>query len=178
MGNQNEELDFELDETLDGEQEDNQDTNEYEDNSNDLWGDEETPKKKNPSNWKKMSQKLKELEAENKKLKQTTSSNIDELRLFFLENPEAKQYKDKIIELAGQDKYKSLDYDELLDLAKLRTPQPSQDSEDFSLKSTTWKTKKRLEDLTEEEALKLPNDKYLEWRDIWKTTKIGANIWG
>lgn len=84
-----------------------------------------------------MSKKLKELEAENKKLKQTTSSNIDELRLFFLENPEAKQYKDKIIELAGQDKYKSLDYDELLDLAKLRTPQPSQDSEDFSLKSTT-----------------------------------------
>lgn len=84
-----------------------------------------------------MSQKLKELEAENRKLKQNTSSNIDELRLFFLENPEAKQYKDKIIELSEQDKYKALDYDELLDLAKLRTPQPSQDSEDFSLKSTT-----------------------------------------
>lgn len=84
-----------------------------------------------------MSQKLKEANAKIKMLEQSKSSNIDELRLFFLENPEAKQYKDKIIELAEQDKYKSLDYDELLDLAKLRTPQPSQDSEDFSLKSTT-----------------------------------------
>jgi hypothetical protein len=68
-----------------------------------------------------------------------------------------------MLELKSEDKYKNLDMEDLLDLAKLRTPKESQDKQDFNFKSNTSKPKKRLEDLNEEEALKLDNKTYLEW---------------
>ena len=183
MAENNNELDFDLVETLDGEDETNQDTNEFDDNSDDIWDEEETSKKKNTSNFKKLSKaykgaaaKIKELEA---KLKQTQNNNSEELRFFFLENPEAKEYKEKMLELMSEDKYKNLDMEDLLDLAKLRTPKESQDKQDFNFKSNTSKPKKKLEDLNEEEALKLDNKTYLEWTRLKKWSWwVTANIWG
>ena len=179
---ENNELDFELVDTLDGEDFEDQDTNEQDDSSDDIWDDEETSNKKNPSNFKKLSKahkwaiaKIKELES---KLKQTQTKNSEELRFFFLENPEAKEYKQKMLELKSEDKYKNLDMEDLLDLAKLRTPKESQDKQDFNFKSNTSKPKKRLEDLNEEEALKLDNKTYLEWTRTKKSWWVASNIWG
>ena len=179
---ENNELDFELVDTLDGEWFEDQDTNEQDDSSDDIWDEEETSNKKNPSNFKKLSKahkwaiaKIKELES---KLKQTQTKNSEELRFFFLENPEAKEYKQKMLELKSEDKYKNLDMEDLLDLAKLRTPKESQDKQDFNFKSNTSKPKKRLEDLNEEEALKLDNKTYLEWTRTKKSWWVASNIWG
>jgi len=179
---ENNELDFELVGTLDGEEFEDQDTNEQDDSSDDIWDEEETSNKKNPSNFKRLSKahkwaiaKIKELES---KLKQTTAWNSEELRFFFLENPEAKEYKSKMLELMSEDKYKNLDMEDLLDLAKLRTPKESEDKQDFNFKSNTSKPKKRLEDLSDEEAVKLDNKSYLEWTRLKKPWAINANIWG
>jgi len=176
------ELDFELVNSFDGDDVEDQDTIEQDDSSDDIWDDEDTSKKKNPSNFKKLSKahkgaiaKIKELES---KLKQNTVSNSEELRFFFLENPEAKEFKWKMLELMSEDKYKNLDISDILDLAKLRTPKESTDKQDFNFKSNTNKVKKRLEDLDDEEALKLDNKNYLEWTRLKKAWNKSGNIWG
>jgi hypothetical protein len=176
------EMDFELVDSHDGGEEEEQDAIEQ-DSSSDTDNDEEETSQKNPSNWKKMSKKLKWAEAYIKelenKLAKTGSSNNTELRLYFVENPEAKPYKEKMLELMAKPEYKNIPMEDVLELAKLKTPKESQDSTDFDFKSRTTKQKKTLAELTEEEALKLENNKdFYEWSKLQKKSKVGADIWG
>jgi hypothetical protein len=73
---------------------------------------------------------------EDKKQKKEAPKAIDtEMRLFLVENPDAKDYKDKILELKAVPKYKDLDLEDLLDLAKIKTPPVSKTKTDYDFKS-------------------------------------------
>lgn len=135
--------------------------------------------KKNKSNWKEVTASLKwanlkiaALEAQLQK----QNNNTDDLRLFFLENPELSIYKDTIAELKSNNQYNWLSMDDLLVLAKNKQPAPSTDKEEFSIKNSVASWKKDLADLTDEEALQLDNRQYLEWSRIQKQNS--SDIWG
>lgn len=127
---------------------------------------------KNTSNFKKLNKsykwaiaKIKELE---QKIQETSWAGKD-LRLYFLENPEAKEHKEQL--LATLEQYPDMDVEDALLLAKQKTPQPSQDKNDFDLTGKTPSKKKDLSELSEEEALQLDNKTYLEWTMLkqWKS---------
>lgn len=186
-----EELDFELVEDSDDGQDEstnqaNEDTTASDDKSKDSSEGNTTSAKSKKSNWKKMSKAMKEkdkkiasLESRLAKLESSSNDSDDdyeeeidlednfdknEFRFFLIENPEAKDYKN---ELQNQlDKYPDMSFEDALALVKAKTPKPSESSKDFSLKWSNVKVRKRLEDLTEDEALKLSNDKYLEWNRL------------
>lgn len=143
-------------------------------------GEDTTPAKwkKNKSNWKKAAKKIQALTEENRKLREWRWSLDDdddddddgetyvsstEMRLFVVENPEAKEYKDEIESIIEESKG-ILSFERAFTLAKAERPQESQDEDDFKTKWSNVKVKKRLVDLTEEEALRLPNNKYLEYQ--------------
>jgi len=140
-----------------------------------------TSTKDKKSNWKKMAKTLKALRAENAELRKAQAkkavANDDddedydfdddeigfdktEFRFFTIENPEAKEYKDQME--ATLNKYPDMSFEDALALVKAKIPQESSSSNDFSSKSSNVKVRKKLADLTDEEALKLPNDKFLE----------------
>jgi len=133
--------------------------------------------KKNPSNFKKLSKALKGATATIKELEDKLASydekvstpKIDttELRLFLIETPEAKDYKDVIQETLS--KYPDMTLEDAYAFAKTKAPK-SQDKDDFNLKNRVAQTKKKLEDLSPEEALKLDNKSYLEY--MRKTGKL------
>lgn len=145
-------------------------------------------KKKNPSHFKKLAKKAKALEnnwrnpdalrarlAELQEEEEEEDDDIDEpaptsleTRLFFIENPEAKNYREEMEELVDENpRRKSLPLSDLLDLAKIRFP-----------KSTTKKTidisggrasssdvsKMDFSKMTPEEIESLPLDVYRELR--------------
>jgi len=62
--------------------------------------------------------------------------------------------------------------EDALTLAKARTPQESEDVEDFSLNSQVVKGKRKLEDLTEDEAVQLDIDLYKKWADKNKPNSV------
>lgn len=185
------ELDFELiDDSSDQWEQAEVETNEEIDTSGDnpkkSDGDDTTPAKGKKSNWKKMSKINKGLKMENfelrKKLKQLEESqnkgddlelfddfddeeetgfDKTEFRFFTIENPEAKEYKNQMESIL--DSYPDISFDDALALAKAKKPKQSQSSDDFNTKSVNTKVRKRLEDLTEEEALKLDGTKYLQY---------------
>ena len=144
---------------------------------------EEEENNDNSSNFKKLRKayrwalaKLKEYESKEKgwdkeppedEVKSESKQELD-LRLYFIENPEAKEYKEKITELLEE--YPNMSKERALILAKQETPQQSKDKEDFNLNSSNPNAKKKdLKDLSEEEALELPNKQYLDWvRANWK----------
>ena len=186
-----EELDFELvEDTVDGQAEATIETDESTtDSANAEEGSEEntdTSTKGKKSNWKKMSKINKGLKAENaelrKKLNALNANESDddwdyddddvesfefdrtEFRFFTIENPEAKEYKAQMEEVLSD--YPNMSFDDALALVKAKTPQESTSSTDFSSKWSNVKVRKRLEDLTEDEALKLDNKKYLEYQRI------------
>jgi regulator of replication initiation timing len=86
-----------------------------------------------------LKERLKKAESkivEEKKRKKEAPKTIDtEMRLFLVENPDAKDYKDKILELKAVPKYKDLDLEDLLDLAKIKTPPVSKTKTDYDFKS-------------------------------------------
>lgn len=186
------ELDFELvDDTeeveIEQEEETKEDTTASDEESKTDSEEDTTSSKK--SNWKRMSKVNKWLKSENASLKQRIAElekgqgkqediddeeDIDDgnsydeldLRLFLIENSEAKDHKKGIIE--ALDKYPNMSFDDALDFAKAKTPKQSHSSTDFSSKGTMVKTKKKLSQLTEEEALKLDGATYLKWaRSKW-----------
>ena len=144
--------------------------------------------KSNKSNWKKINKLNKALLAENARLKDeakkakskpVTPDEFDDLdddepifdktefRFFIIENPDAKDYKNDIENIMTYNPTLSLE--DAFALAKAKKPKQSQSSDDFNTKSVNTKVRKRLEDLTEEEALKLDGTKYLQYmRAKWK----------
>jgi len=62
--------------------------------------------------------------------------------------------------------------EDALTLAKARAPQESDDEEDFSLNSQVVKGKRKLEDLTEDEAVQLDIDLYKKWADKNKPNSV------
>jgi len=186
------ELDFELiDESGDGQDETTIETNEGTDTSANAKQDSEdntTSTKSKKSNFKKMSKINKWLKAENaelqKRLKALEVNDIDvdddeedydnydevngfdktEFRFFTIENPEAKEYRTWMESILEE--YPNMSFEDALALVKAKTPKESTSSNDFSSRWSNVKVRKRLADLTDEEALKLPNNKYLEYQRV------------
>lgn len=107
--------------------------------------------------------KIVESKKKEKEVKNEPVSKIDtEMRLFLVENPEAKEYKDKILELKSMDKYKNLELEDLLEFAKIKTPPQSKTKTEYDFKS--WQKPKTLESMSEEEAVdKLSPTEFLKW---------------
>lgn len=144
--------------------------------------------KKNPSHFKKLAKSLKEARRENERLKaqlakkdsdddeDTDSDDTDdepaptslETRLFFIENPEAKNYREEMEELIDENpKRKNLPLSDLLDLAKIRFPKStSKKTIDISggRGSKTDVSKMDLSKMTAEEIEELPIEAYRELR--------------
>jgi hypothetical protein len=70
-----------------------------------------------------------------------------------LENPDAIEFKKEM--KSESEKYPNLSLDDLLTLVKAKKPTESKSSKDFSSKSSNTKARKKITDLTEEEATKL-----------------------
>lgn len=143
-------------------------------------GEDNTPAKKNKSNWKKMKQELKQAKAELARLKSSTTDDSDsdddddsdedddepistqyapiELKVLFLENPNAKEYEKEI--RANLKKYPDMDFDDAFKLAKASNP-VSETKRNLSFKSSS--KAKDITSLSQEEALKLPDSEYLKW---------------
>jgi len=107
--------------------------------------------------------KIVESKKKEKEVKNEPVSKIDtEMRLFLVENPEAKEYKDKILELKSMDKYKNLELEDLLEFAKIKTPPQSKTKTEYDFKTGT--KPKTLESMSEEEAVdKLSPTEFLKW---------------
>lgn len=135
--------------------------------------DDETSK--NTSNFKKLSKAYRKTTSELKKYKKMVeklqkTDNGDEfdelnddleMRLYFIENPEAKEHKEAVVDIL--DKYPNMSKEDALTLAKARSPKKSDDVNDFDLSSAVRTGKKKIEDLSEEEALKLDMNEYKKW---------------
>lgn len=65
-----------------------------------------------------------------------------ELRLFFIENEEAKKYKDQFLEVKA--KYPDLSFDDALDLAKSKTPKESKTVKSDSSEDDTSQNQNQL----------------------------------
>lgn len=166
------EVDNTTEELLDSEETQNEEDNlDYQDEET-----EDAPKKKNSSNFKKLNKALKwamatikELESKIEEKSDEPKIDTTELRLFLVETPEAKEYKEGILEALNE--FPNITLEKAFAYAKANAPK-SQDKEDFSLKTKTSSTKKDIMDLTEEEALeKLDNKdylKYMRWKGKFK----------
>lgn len=142
-------------------------------------GEDNTPAKKNKSNWKKMKQENKALKAKLAELESADDSDSDEddddtddtdepistqyapleLKVLFLENPETKEYEAEI--RANLKKYPDMEFDDAFKLAKASNP-VSETKRNLSFKSSS--KPKDITSLSQEEALKLDDPKaYLEW---------------
>lgn len=137
-------------------------------------GEDNTPAKKNKSNWKKMKQENKALKAKLAEYESADESESDdeddsnsetasqyaplELKVLFLENPSAKDYEVEIRE--NLKKYPQMDFDDAFKLAKADKP-VSETKRSLSFKSTS--KPKDISSLSQEEALKLTESEYLKW---------------
>jgi len=183
------ELDFELiDDSADQEDstvETNEETTTSEDDSKASSEGNTTSTKSKKSNWKKMSKAMKQKDQQIADLKAqlASSDSLDddddddydfdddtsgfdktEFRFFTIENPEAKEYRNELESTLG--KYPDMSFEDALTLVKAKKPKESSSSTSFSSKSSNVKVRKRLADLTEEEALKLDWKKYLEYNRL------------
>jgi hypothetical protein len=112
---------------------------------------------------RKAEAKIVENKKKEKEVKSEPVTKIDtELRLFLVENPEAKEFKEKILELKSMDKYKNLELEDLLDLAKIKTLPESKTKTNYDFRSL--QKPKTLESMSEEEAVdKLSPAEFLKW---------------
>lgn len=90
------------------------------------------------------------------------------LRLFFIENEDAKPFKDEFLKVKEQ--YPQLSFEDALDLAKTRTPKESKTVKEWFQWGGYKPKPKSIEQLSDEEALELPPEKYAEY--LKKTGKI------
>jgi hypothetical protein len=133
--------------------------------------DEESDEaKEKTSNWKAMSKALKAARkelAELKKAKESdeetpaTSVEKGDLALFFVENPDAKDYKAAV--LKAMKTYGGISLDQAWKFVQATAPKPSETKKDMSVKYTASNPPKDLTKLSAEEAVKLPNSQYLKW---------------
>lgn len=159
-------------------------TNEtVEDNETEETQDEDTAKK-NKSNWKKVSEKAKKAEMLEKRvaeleasLEEWESTNPDiaeskkemkrverlEQEIFLARNPDAEEHLDEINSLTS--KYSGMDRKDAWEFLKAKMPKESTSKTEFSTKSAPVNTKKKLEDISEEEALKLDKAQYSKWAE-------------
>jgi len=183
------ELDFELiDESSDQDDstiETNEETTFSDDESKTGSEDNTSSTNGKKSNWKKMSKAMKAKDQEIADLRaqlEWNSSDKDddddwdyefndeggfdktEFRFFTIENPEAKEYSRELEAILNQ--YSDMSFEDALTLAKAKKPTESTSSNDFSSRSSNVKVRKRLADLTEDEALKLDWKKYLEYNRL------------
>ncbi len=139
-----------------------------------------TSTKSKKSNFKKLSKLNKALKAENKKLREQAERNNNdddddydfeedeagefdrtEFRFFTIENPEAKDFSEDIEAIVTDNP--NMSFEDALLFAKAKRPKTSTSSNDFNTTSANTKVRKKLADLSRDEALKLDNTKYLEW---------------
>lgn len=147
------------------------------------WKTTDDKTSKNTSNFKKLSKAYRNTQAELNKIKAEKEKykkmieKIDggwfddvewndeiEMRLYFIENPEAKQYKEEITTILEQ--YPNMNKEDALTLARAKTPKESQDINDFSLSSQVKSGKKSIKDLTEDEAVELDMDTFKQWKAL------------
>lgn len=140
--------------------------------------------KKNKSNWKKVSEKAKQAEALAKRvaeleasLEEWESTNPDiaenkkeakrveklEEEIFLARHSDAEEHIDEINALTA--KYQGMTRKEAWEFLKAKMPQESKTKTEFSTKSAPVTTKKKLEDLSEEEAVKLDKAQYAKWAE-------------
>lgn len=154
-----------------------------EDNETEETQDEDTTKK-NKSNWKKVSEKAKKAEMLEKRVAEL-EANLDEWEstnpeiadtkkelkrverleqeIFLARNPQAEEHLEDINALTV--KYKGMDRKDAWEFLKAKLPQESTSNNELSAKSAPVNTKKKLEDYTEEEALKLDKKQYSKWAE-------------
>ena len=97
-----------------------------------------------------------------------TNSDL-ETRLFFIENQDAKQYKDEFVKVREQ--YPALSFEDALELAKSKTPKESTTKKEWFQWGWYKAKPKALEELSEEEAVDtLSPEKYAVY--LKKTGKI------
>jgi len=141
-------------------------------------GEDNTPAKKNKSNWKKMKQELKAAKAKLAEYESSESESDDEddsddtdtdepistkyapieLEVKFLKNPVAQEYEAEI--MANLKKYPDMDFDDAFKLAKADKP-VSETKRNLSFKSSS--KPKDISSLSQEEAFKLSDSDYLKW---------------
>jgi len=137
--------------------------------------------KKNPSNqhnWKKLykkaktlerekkelEEKLKELEAnkEDKKVLETADTDTKlELRIFWIENPEAKAHLSKILETATNH---NMDLETAWNFLKATMPKESQSYDDFSTKGKKNISNIDYKSISIDDSLKLNAEERKLWR--------------
>lgn len=138
--------------------------------------------KKNKSNWKKVSEKAKKAEMLEKRvaeleasLEEWESTNPDiaeskkelkrverlEQEIFLARNPDAEEHLEDINALTV--KYSGMDRKDAWEFLKAKMPKESGTKTEFSTKSQPVTSKKKLEDMNEEEALKLDKVQYSKW---------------
>ena len=91
------------------------------------------------------------------------SNEALELKVFGLENPEAKEHLSKVKEASN---LYWLPFEKAWTLVKAELPKPSESTSDFDLRSSPNKVKKSMKDVTAEEALKLSPAQQSEWRKM------------
>lgn len=95
-------------------------------------------------------------------VKQTSVKEDDrDIRLFRLENPEAKEYLDSVKETARE---YNVPLEKAWKIVKADLPKESKSTNDFDFKSEPVKVKKTLAEITPEQALKLPKDQLAKWQ--------------
>lgn len=106
--------------------------------------------------WRKLNPSIEEWKQNNKK-----SENL-ELKIFWLENPDAKPYLEDIKNIM---KEYNISSEKAWKLVKIDLPEESKSKTDFNI----WKTtvfSKDLSKVSAEDALKLTPEKQREWRKI------------
>lgn len=155
-------------------------------NNGSEWKTTDDETSKNTSNFKKLSKAYRKAVAEAKKYKNMVDAMLKntsfdklandtselEMRLYFIENPEARKYKEEMQKILNN--YPNMSKEDALILAKAKTPKESDDEQDFSLASQVIKGRKKLEDLNEDEALQLDMPLYKKWAE--KNNKL-TSVW-
>lgn len=99
----------------------------------------------------------------------TKENSIDfDTRLFFVENEEARPYKNEFVKVREQ--YPTLSFDDALELAKSRTPKESKTVKEWFQWGGYKPKPKSIEQMNDEEALDLSPEQYAQY--LKKTGKI------
>lgn len=105
---------------------------------------------------------------ESSELKTKDNSSDLETRLFFIENEDARPYKEEFIKVKEQ--YPDLSFDDALELARTRKPKESKTVKEWFQWGWYKPKPKSIEQMSEEEALDLPPEQYATY--LKKTGKI------
>lgn len=184
---ENEEVGQELDGELETTESEGMEDSQKDD---DTTGEDTTPERKNKSNFKALSKKAKLLEAElaekNREIEsikewanslydetekpftkkeaqeeKTASETLDDVVLFYTDNPDAKEYKDDILE--AMKTYK-IDREKAWKFVKSDIPQESKTKREFSSQQKAPPVKKDLSKITLEETWSLTPEERAQWR--------------